>query len=81
MVTFVKRGRLDIIYRILSTCRTPSKQTHVMYNANLSYSQLKKFFAILLETDLLKAEVTLYRTTVKGFEFMEKYEEIQRLLS
>jgi len=56
--------------------------TRIMYSAFLSYGQIKQYFELLLEYGLLKYEKQnkLYRTTKKGFQYLELHREIEELL-
>jgi predicted transcriptional regulator len=69
---------------VLRTAKTGSLKTHLMYGANLSFSQLKYYLSLLLSTGLLKTvqedNKVIYRTTSKGLEFLTNYEKIISLL-
>ena len=55
---FVKRDRMDILSSIVVLCQNPIPKTHVMYKCNLSYTQLNNFLDFLLQTGLIKREIT-----------------------
>jgi predicted transcriptional regulator len=65
---------------ILKLATKGSKKTHIMYQANLSHSQLNKYLRILEERRLIKETVQGYVTTEVGSEFIKKFQEIQDLM-
>ena len=74
------RSRTEIIAEILEIANTDNgaNKTRIMYNAFLSYTQLKQYLSLLLENDLvnyLKEEQT-YRTTHKGKHFLHLYHQL-----
>jgi predicted transcriptional regulator len=82
---FSNRSRLSIIYHILSTCHdTQISQTKLMYKANLSYFQLKKYVSTLLAKGLLQEAVhngkKSYRCTHRGRQYIEAFRDLTRLL-
>jgi predicted transcriptional regulator len=55
---FTNRSRLSIIYHILWICHdTQVSQTQLMYKANLSYFQLKKYVNTLMIKGLLQETI------------------------
>ncbi len=80
-----RRDRLFIIAEILDIARDGALKTQIMYRANLSFSQLNTYLDLLMETQLLgKVEgsgKTYYKTTKKGFEYIESYKEIIEALN
>jgi predicted transcriptional regulator len=82
---FSNRSRLSIIYQILWICHeTPVSQTQLMYKANLSYFQLKKYVKTLLVKGLLQ-EITQdrkksYRSTPRGQQYIEAFRDLTLLL-
>ena len=77
---FVKRSRMDIVSSIVKLCRDPILKTHIMYKANLSYTQLNGYLEFLLRVDLITKERNDYRITEKGAEFIREYKRIKKLL-
>jgi len=79
-----RRDRLYIIAEVLKIARDGSLKTQIMYKANLSFAQLTEYLSFLIRMDLLKIHKEerkkLYKTTVKGEEYLDKYEEISNLL-
>ncbi|MEM5790931.1 MAG: winged helix-turn-helix domain-containing protein [Candidatus Aenigmatarchaeota archaeon] len=79
-----RRGELDIINNILKCSLKFTGKTEIMYKANLSFSQLGKYLNLLTSAALLveKNDIRVeYRTTEKGKKFIEKYEEIEKILA
>jgi predicted transcriptional regulator len=82
MKTFSKRGRLTILYEMLTLCQTgPMKKTHLMYRANLSHRTLHKFLTVLLDKKLCTEEqrngTTVYRITARGQRFLHEFQTIR----
>ena len=80
-----RRDRLEIIAEIIELSYNPIKKTRIMYNARLSYTQLKNYLNDLEKWNLLKAENdgeddVFYRRTEKGSIFLQKYYQILQLL-
>jgi predicted transcriptional regulator len=65
------RSRTDIIVAILETAMGGSSKTKIMYDAYVSYSQLKDYLSMLIAKGLLEPieEENLYKTTRKGMKF------------
>ena len=79
-----RRDRLHIIAEILTIAKDGCLKTQIMYRANLSFAQLNEYLSFLTKLCLLKVQnenrKNTYRTTVKGDEYLEKYEDIADLL-
>jgi predicted transcriptional regulator len=77
------RSEIEIMAAILR-CATASWEykTTIMNNASVSHSQLIRYLAIAEDRGLIEyAKITgLYRTTEAGLRFLDKHEEILRLL-
>ena len=79
----MQRGRWDIMASVLSVAKSPKSRTHIMYGANLSFRQLKRYMELLLEKGLLcvsentnsKAK-NLYVITDIGLSFLESYHRL-----
>jgi predicted transcriptional regulator len=68
------RSRTDIISEILDVANGGSAtRTKIMYNAYLSYNQLKEYLMLLTENNLLSYDAynQTYRTTEKGLRFLD----------
>jgi len=69
----VNRDRHDITFEILRKATAGKKKTELMREVGLSYTQSKKYLNVLVEKELLKKNgKTVFRTTDKGLEFLEK---------
>ena len=55
----------------------------MMYQANLSYAQLKKYLMVLTERDLLRYDLDkqTFKTTEKGHKFLETYNQLDELMN
>ena len=83
---FTNRSRLGIIYQILWICSDHQvSQTKLMYKANLSYFQLKKYVNTLTSKGLIQEEVCegkkSYCTTEQGRQFIDAFRDLTRLLA
>jgi predicted transcriptional regulator len=79
-----RRDRLYIIAEILEIAREGTLKTQVMYRANLSFTQLNDYLRFMLKTSLLNKVSEngkdIYRATMKGMDFLQRYREIVELL-
>jgi len=76
---FKYRDRLTIIVEILKTVdeRPQGKRkTCIMQTANLSTPQMEKYLNLLLITELLKVENSVYKPTEKGRRLAKDLESI-----
>jgi predicted transcriptional regulator len=75
------RSRTEIVAMILDAANGGSTKTKIMYKAFLSYAQLREYFSVLLENNLLYIdEDHKYKTTEKGLNFLKMHNEIGELL-
>ena len=53
-----------------------------MYSAFLSFVQLKEYSSVLIETNLIEylEGTQTYKTTEKGLNYLDMYNEIRKLL-
>jgi predicted transcriptional regulator len=62
-----------------------ASKTQIMYKANLSFSQLKRYLALLLHHGLLEKSAqngrAIYKATARGVAFMERQQGILDLLN
>jgi predicted transcriptional regulator len=73
------RDRLQIIADILFVVRGGAKKTHVMYQANLSFTLLKRYLAEVLEAGLVRCDdEDGYRLTGRGRSFLDRFDEYSR---
>lgn len=68
---------------ILQSARTGATKTKIMYQAYLSYAQVKEYLRFLQENNLIKYEegTQLFKITDKGRHFLNAYDEISDLVS
>jgi predicted transcriptional regulator len=76
------RSRTEITAMILDTANMETTKTKIMYNAYLSYNQLKEYISILIKNNLLEyiEGARTFRTTEKGLNFLKMYREMTELL-
>ena len=73
------RDRLQIIADILSIASSGAKKTRIMYQANLSYKLLCKYLDEVIVAGLVSCEDgDCYVLTVKGKEFLSRYQEYSK---
>jgi predicted transcriptional regulator len=81
----VNRNRIDIADQILGAANGSSgtRKIKMMYQANLSYAQLKKYLRVLTERDLLRYDLDTqtFKTTEKGHKFLETYNQLDELMN
>ena len=78
----VCRSRTDIAAQILEAASGGSTKTKIMYNAFLSYGQLREYLSVLAENGLVHYDQTWGRckTTAKGHEFIKVYHKMGELV-
>jgi predicted transcriptional regulator len=70
------RGRLEIVKDVLSIAVVRVRKTRIMYQANLSYTQLEKYLGVLLDRGLMECDdESCYSITWKGKEFLQMYSD------
>jgi predicted transcriptional regulator len=76
------RSRTEITAMILDAAYKETTKTKIMYNAYISYNQLKEYLSILIENNLIEyLEGTQnYKTTEKGLNFLKMNNQIGELL-
>jgi predicted transcriptional regulator len=75
-----KRSHNEIVADILSIIqekRGKIKPTHLMYKANLSHPQMKKYLEKLEKNNLVKKNLSMIEITTKGREFFLKYQQMR----
>ena len=75
-----RRSYLDIVHDILRVALGGARKTRIMYEANLSYKQLKEYLELLLSSRMLSLRGDTYHTTEKGKRFIKEYQELKRKL-
>lgn len=80
MVVNNRRSELEIINEILSLAKDGTKKTRILYQTNLSYTQLQIYLSHLLEKNVLKIEnnnsVKIYKTTSKGVSMLDNINKV-----
>jgi predicted transcriptional regulator len=80
-----RRDKLVIMMEIVSIAQKGTTKTHIMFRANLSFSQLNEYIGFLLKHNLLEKTIsngkTQYRATVKGLEFVDKQYQVIDMFS
>ncbi|MDQ3969538.1 MAG: winged helix-turn-helix domain-containing protein [Thermoproteota archaeon] len=79
----VYRDRIDIINSILGTANGGGvTKTKIMYQAFLSYGQMKEFLSVLTQNNLLNHDVhtQTFKTTEKGLKFLEIYNQMSDVM-
>lgn len=79
-MAFSNRSRFDIMANILQKAVPGMKKTWLLYGANLSFSQLRRYLKTLVDLQLLAVKDDLYTTTPKGLAFLESYKTLVQLL-
>ena len=76
------RNRTEIVGNILDAANGGATKTKIMYKAFLSYNQLKEYFSILIENNLIEYidGTHKFKTTEKGLNFLKMHNEIGELL-
>ena len=79
----IRRNRTHeaIIEEILFSATDGARQTKIMYDASLSYDQVKKYIFRLLKSGMLRREDNgkIYHTTDLGVKFRRAYEDFKRI--
>ena len=83
-----RRSEIDIIHRILSLSSDGARKTEILYQGNLSYTQLKSYLPFLLEKNILEEysaynngySAKMYRTTDKGSELLTGIKKVLKYL-
>lgn len=82
---FKNRNRIEIISNILDIARNGALKTHLMYRANLSYMVVSQYLNFLSKSGLIEERLVddgptkLYRTSSKGFRYLEVYNNLQAI--
>ncbi|MDQ1281119.1 MAG: hypothetical protein QG670_2383 [Thermoproteota archaeon] len=80
----MNRNCIETLNTILKISNKGVRKTQILYKANLSHAQLKKYLDFLTDKELLREEQGLvsiyYKTTSKGIEFIEYCDRVQSML-
>ena len=76
------RNRTEITAMILDAANGETTKTKIMYNAYLSYNQLREHLTMLIENDLIEylGGNKIFRTTEKGLNLLKIHNEMTELL-
>ena len=79
------RSTIDIASDVLEAANGGASKTKIMYRALLSYKQMKVYVNFLAEKGLLvidnqQGEAYTFRTTEKGFRFLEIYNRLDDMI-
>ena len=78
---FKRRSEIEIIGEILDLSKEGAKKTEILYQNNMSFSQLQDYLSYLLEKDLIKENMIsnnngaiskVFITTEKGNNLLEE---------
>jgi predicted transcriptional regulator len=75
---------MEIMNELLSLSVDGVKKTKLLYNCNLSHSQLNRYLSFLMENDVLRELVVndngnffkLYKPTDKGLELLDDLKKV-----
>jgi predicted transcriptional regulator len=80
-----RRDKLIIMAEIIGIAKKGTSKTHIMFKANLSFSQLNQYLSVLSNTGLLEKSENngrvVFQATPKGLEFVERQQRVIDLLS
>jgi predicted transcriptional regulator len=69
---------------IIEATKESQLKTRIMYNTNLSFSQVNEYLSFLTEKGFLTVHLEngkkLYEATAKGKQYVENYREMSKLL-
>ena len=85
MMVSQRRSSIEIIADMLKVGESGAGKTRLMYNANLSYSQIQKYLGFLLSHGFIdKIEVgnpsVTYQVTESGLKLLELIHDLQEML-
>jgi predicted transcriptional regulator len=78
------RSRIDIMNHILEAANGGDvTKTKIMYNAFVSYAQMREYLMLLTENELLHYDVNTrtFKTTEKGLRFLDTYSRIGEMMN
>ena len=72
------RSRTEIVGMILSATNGGATKTKIMYNAFLSYNQLREYLTMLIENNLIEynGRTHEFKATEKGLKFLKTHNAI-----
>ena len=80
-----RRSNIEIIAEMLKVGENGAGKTKIMYNANLSYTQIQKYLGFLLSEGFVgKMEMgnpsVTYRVTESGLKLLESIDNLMEML-
>jgi len=79
----MKRSRHEIIAQILRVCYDGASKTRLVYQANLNFKTIDPYIELLVKNGMMEIKEgknKVYKTTDKGKELLENFDEIQSTL-
>jgi predicted transcriptional regulator len=76
------RSRIELVAMILDAANGGTIKTKIMYNAYLSYNQLREYLTMLIENELIEyiSGDKIFKTTEKGLILLKLHNEMAELL-
>ncbi|GIU70607.1 MAG: hypothetical protein KatS3mg003_0086 [Candidatus Nitrosocaldaceae archaeon] len=76
-----RRSSFEIIYNILYEARQGINKTRLVYKTNLNFHVMQRYIEFLISKELLRIEYkphARYKTTDKGFKYIDLFDQITR---
>ena len=73
-----RRSIYEIIWDILTYCRTPRKMSQVLLVCNLNMKTANRYLEMLIREGLLAKQGNMYITTDKGQEYIRLFNELYK---
>ena len=79
-----RRSKIEIISRILSLSCDGARKTEILYQGNMSYTQLQSYLPFLINRNILEEQEVynngyaskLYKTTDKGLDLLDSIRKV-----
>ena len=78
----IYRTRTEIVAIILDVANGGATKTKIMYNAYLSYNQVREYLVMMMENELIEYidGNKIFKTTEKGLNLLKIHNEMTELL-
>ncbi len=76
----MKRSCEKILSEILEVSLDGTSITGIIYQANLNFEMASRHLETLVDHDLIEMSNGKYKTTKRGKEFLNSYQDIQNLI-
>lgn len=76
-----RKHKIEIYVEILNLTKNGSRKNMLIFKTNSNYKQMRGNIQILIEKGFIEFDNGYYFTTTKGFEFLEKCEELMAVFS